>query len=87
VDAQIPRIEALGPAVFVVTSDHSTPARFRAHSWHPAPFVLSSPNALPDAVESFSERRLVTGGLGRFPARDAMLLMMAHALKLDKYGA
>lgn len=87
VDAQIPRIEALGPAAFVVTSDHSTPAVHKAHSWHPAPFVLASPNALPDAVEAFSERRLVTGGLGRFPARDAMLLMMAHALKLDKYGA
>ena len=67
VDREIPRIRALKPEVFVVTSDHSTPARFKAHSWHPAPFALASPNALPDLVESYSERRLVTGGFGRFP--------------------
>jgi len=87
VDAEIPRLLALEPDVLVVTSDHSTPARLKAHSWHPAPFVLRSPNGIPDRVEAFSERQLAAGSLGRFPARDAMLLMMAHALKLEKFGA
>ena len=87
VDAEIPRILALKPEVLVVTSDHSTPARLKAHSWHPSPFVLWSPNTIPDRVETFSERQLAAGSHGRFPARDAMLLMMAHALKLEKFGA
>jgi 2,3-bisphosphoglycerate-independent phosphoglycerate mutase len=87
VDREIPRILALEPETLVVTSDHSTPARLKAHSWHPSPFVLWSPHARPDRVESFGERELARGGLGRFPAREAMPLMMAHALKLEKFGA
>jgi 2,3-bisphosphoglycerate-independent phosphoglycerate mutase len=49
--------------------------------------VLRSSYGIPDGVEAFSERQLAAGSFGRFPARDAMLLMMAHALKLEKFGA
>jgi 2,3-bisphosphoglycerate-independent phosphoglycerate mutase len=87
VDRLIPEIEALKPDVFVVTADHSTPALLKGHSWHPVPFLLVSPTARPDGATSFSERACVNGGLGRFPAVNAIPLMLAHALKLSKYGA
>ena len=86
-DAFVPRLTALKPDVLVVTSDHSTPALLKGHSWHPNPFLLAAKSALPDAVTRFTERECSRGGLGRFPALQAMSLMLAHAGKLKKYGA
>jgi len=86
-DAFIPRLVALNPDVIVVTSDHSTPALLSGHSWHPNPFVLVSRTAGVDDVMEFTERACGRGLLGRFRALYAMPLMLAHALKLKKYGA
>ncbi|MBM3312497.1 MAG: 2,3-bisphosphoglycerate-independent phosphoglycerate mutase, partial [Candidatus Aminicenantes bacterium] len=72
VDAFIPRLEALKPDVLVVTSDHSTPALLKGHSWHPNPFLLVSPSALPDSIGVFTERECALGSFGRFPALGAM---------------
>jgi len=87
VDAFIPRITSLKPDVLVVTSDHSTPALLKGHSWHPNPFLLVSPTALPDTLSRFTERECARGLLGRFESIYAMPLMLAHAGKLKKYGA
>ncbi|MBI2908707.1 MAG: 2,3-bisphosphoglycerate-independent phosphoglycerate mutase [Chloroflexi bacterium] len=87
VDALLPRITALQPDVLIITGDHSTPAALKNHSWHPVPFLLHSPWCRTDAAIEFSERACLGGGLGRFRATDAMPLAMAHALKLEKYGA
>jgi 2,3-bisphosphoglycerate-independent phosphoglycerate mutase len=86
-DAFIPRLVALNPDVLVVTSDHSTPALLSGHSWHPNPFILVSKTAGVDDVAEFTERACGKGLLGRFRALYAMPLMLAHALKLKKYGA
>jgi len=86
-DPFIPRLLALKPDVLVVTSDHSTPALLKGHSWHPNPFVLVAPTAGVDDVQSFTERACSKGILGRFRSISAMPLMLAHALKLNKYGA
>jgi 2,3-bisphosphoglycerate-independent phosphoglycerate mutase len=86
-DAALPAIEALGPDVLVVSGDHATPAVLRAHSWHPVPVVLAGRYVLPDAVERFTERACSAGSLGTFPAHDLMPLVLAHALRLTKYGA
>jgi len=86
-DPFIPRLVALKPDVLVVTSDHSTPALLKGHSWHPNPFVLVSPTAGTDDVAAFTERACSKGILGRFRSISAMPLMLAHALKLKKYGA
>jgi 2,3-bisphosphoglycerate-independent phosphoglycerate mutase len=87
VDRLIPAVEALGPDVLVVTGDHSTPSRYRAHSWHPVPLLLASPWTRPVAVEGFGERECMRGALGTFPAVELMTLALAHAGRLAKFGA
>ncbi len=88
VDQQIPRLLRLGPDVVVVTGDHSTPAVLAAHSWHPLPFLLYARYCRPDRLEAFSEFQCGRyGSLGTFPAVDVLPLMMAHALRLTKFGA
>ncbi|MBI2858081.1 MAG: 2,3-bisphosphoglycerate-independent phosphoglycerate mutase [Chloroflexi bacterium] len=87
VDAALPAILALKPDVLIVTGDHSTPATAGAHSWHPVPFLLHSRWRRSHDAESYSERAFQRGDLGRMPAREAMLLALAHAMKLAKYGA
>ena len=86
VDALIPGLLDLGPAVLAITGDHSTPAKMRNHSWHAVPFLLYSEYTLP-TVESFGERACAGGSLGIFPAAEIMGLLMGHALKLHRYGA
>ena len=86
-DGALPAIQALRPDVLVVSGDHASPAVLRGHSWHPVPVVLAAQYALPDAVERFSERACGAGSLGTLPAHDLMPLVLAHALRLTKYGA
>ena len=85
-DARVPRILDLGPDVLVVAGDHSTPAVLGAHSWHPVPFLVSSALTRGDGVEAFTERACATGSIGRVAATHAMMLALAHAGKLRKYG-
>jgi len=87
IDAFIPRLEALKPDVLVVTADHSTPSLMKGHSFHPNPFLLFAPTALPDETGSFTERECAKGLLGRFRSLYAMPLMLGHAGKLKKFGA
>jgi len=87
IDAFIPRLWQLKPEVLVITSDHSTPSVLKSHSWHPNPFVLVSDRAPADEVSRFTEKDCARGSLGRFPALQAMPLMLACALKLKKFGA
>jgi 2,3-bisphosphoglycerate-independent phosphoglycerate mutase len=87
VDAVIPRIVALGPGALVVTGDHSTPALMRSHSWHPVPTLLWSGMAMPDQVQSFGERACASGHMGVFHATTILPQAMAHAGRLNRYGA
>jgi 2,3-bisphosphoglycerate-independent phosphoglycerate mutase len=86
-DACIPKIMELNPGCLIVTGDHSTPAKMKSHSWHPVPVLLSSDLARPDGCDSFGETQCITGGLGQFPAKYLMGFAMAHAGKLEKFGA
>lgn len=87
VDGCIPRILELGPSVFIVTGDHSTPSKMRSHSWHPVPTLLAAENCRFDGVDGFGERQCRAGSLGQFEARYLMLLALAHAGRLEKFGA
>ena len=87
IDTYIPRLLGLEPDVLMVAGDHSTPAIIAAHSWHPVPFLLRSSLTGGEGVASFSERSFAQGSLGRLPATQIMLLALAHAGKLAKFGA
>jgi 2,3-bisphosphoglycerate-independent phosphoglycerate mutase len=86
-DRALPAVLALNPDVLVVTADHSTPATFKAHSWHPVPVLLASRWCRPDRAAAFSERECRTGGIGRIRSAELMPIMMAHAERLAKFGA
>ncbi len=87
VDAAMPTLVKQHPDVIVVTGDHSTPAMIKAHSWHPVPVMLYSAWSRTDKKDKFSEANCRTGEIGRMPTENLMALMMAHALKLNKFGA
>lgn len=87
-DREIPKLRALNPDVLIVTGDHSTPSRMKAHSFHPVPTLLWAPKtSRPDLVTTFGERPCLQGGLGQFLAKDLMPLALAHAGRLQKFGA
>jgi 2,3-bisphosphoglycerate-independent phosphoglycerate mutase len=86
VDALVPRLTALGPDVLIVTGDHCTPATLRAHSWHHVPVLIRSAWCRPTGDE-FSERACRGGDLGTLEARHLMSLALAHAGRLEKFGA
>ncbi|MCD6450405.1 MAG: 2,3-bisphosphoglycerate-independent phosphoglycerate mutase [Thermotogaceae bacterium] len=87
VDRNIPKLLALNPAVVVVTGDHSTPCLMKSHSWHPVPYMIRSKFVRKGASEKFDEFECARGVLGTFYAVDSMMLMLAHAQRLEKYGA
>jgi 2,3-bisphosphoglycerate-independent phosphoglycerate mutase len=86
-DAAVPRITALKPDVIVVTGDHSTPSMLKSHSWHPVPTLLWAANCRTDACQKFGESECLRGGLGQFEAKYLMVLALANAGRLGKYGA
>ncbi len=87
VDALVPGIMEAEPEVLVVTGDHSTPATFAAHSWHSVPVLLASPWARPTGAAAFGETTCRKGDMGTFPGKDLMTLALAHAGRLNKFGA
>jgi 2,3-bisphosphoglycerate-independent phosphoglycerate mutase len=86
-DAIIPHVTALNPTVIIVTGDHSTPSLLKSHSWHAVPTLLFSSCCRSDDCQTFGEREAVHGGLGQFEAKYLMLLALANAGRLGKYGA
>ncbi len=86
-DAELPKVRALNPDVFIVTGDHSTPSKLRSHSWHPVPLLLWAKTCRPDPVTEFGESYCIRGGLGQFEAKYLLPLALAHAGRLGKFGA
>jgi 2,3-bisphosphoglycerate-independent phosphoglycerate mutase len=87
-DAEVPKAIAQRPDVVIVTGDHSTPSRMKSHSFHPVPLLLWAPATVrPDLVTEFGERPCLQGGLGQLLAKHIMPLAMAHAGRLQKFGA
>jgi len=85
-DGWMDRVAALEPDVLIVTGDHSTPAAMGTHSWHPVPVLLHSNRARP-TNDVFGESACRGGDIGQIRARHLMSLALAHAGRLDKYGA
>lgn len=88
VDTLLPKILKLDPSVLIITGDHSTPCLMRQHSWHPVPVLFYAKRCRPDGIDEFGEGVCRRGGLGvRLPAFELMPLAIAHAGKLEKFGA
>lgn len=87
VDKFIPNILKLNPDCLIVTGDHSTPSALKTHSWHGVPFLLYSKYSRRDKATKYSESACAKGSLGVFEAKYTLSLAMAHAGKLDKFGA
>ena len=85
-DALVPRLLELGAATLVVAGDHASPSVLGSHSWHPVPLLVHSALTLGEGIESFTERACAGGSLGRLPATGVMLLALANAGKLAKFG-
>ena len=87
VDWCLPLLTALKPDVFVITGDHSTPATYKSHSWHPVPTLLASAWCRGEAGAKYGERDCRRGTWGAFHATSLMPEALGHAGKLARYGA
>ena len=87
VDDALPGLLALNPDVLCVTGDHSTPIAIKGHSWHPVPVLVRSASAFADGHPRFHEKTCRAGSLGDLASKDLIAVLLAHAGRLDKYGA
>ncbi|MCD6595057.1 2,3-bisphosphoglycerate-independent phosphoglycerate mutase [bacterium] len=87
VDEKLPMLLDLKPDVIAITGDHCTPSVHKSHSWHPVPLLLKGKYTFADDAKTFSERECAKGIIGHIPAEAIILLMMADAGKLKKFGA
>lgn len=86
-DSSIEPLLRLNPAVLAVTGDHSTPAALKSHSWHTVPLLLVSSTCRRDGSTAFTETACAKGALGNLESKYLMGLLLAHALRLEKFGA
>jgi 2,3-bisphosphoglycerate-independent phosphoglycerate mutase len=86
-DGAIDSLVRLDPAVLAITGDHSTPAVLKSHSWHPVPLLLVSSTCRRDGSTAFIENVCARGALGNIESKYLMGLLLAHALRLEKFGA
>lgn len=86
-DAALPSFLAAGLDVIAITGDHATPTSMKEHSWHPVPLLVHSERVLPVAGVPFHDRGCLYGDIGTIRGPELMPLLLAHADRLDKYGA
>ena len=87
VDGIVQDIIALKPDVLIITGDHSTPAKMKAHSSHPIPFIIYAENIRPDQTKEFGERACAKGMWGILKTTMILRLALSYADKIKKYGA
>ena len=90
VDAALPALLAGEPDVLIITADHSTPPSLRAHSWHPVPVLIKAPflrGGDGSQGKGFDEITCRSGQIGTILSKELIPLAMAHAGKLEKFGA
>ena len=88
-DAAMPTLLAADPDVLIITGDHSTPPSLKAHSWHPVPVLMKAPHLRGNCCDkmTFDEVSCRYGEIGTIPAKELLPLAMAHAGRLEKFGA
>lgn len=86
-DAALPALLEADPDVLIITGDHSTPPSLKAHSWHPVPILMKAPHIRGGGPARFDEIACRTGEIGTITGKELLPLAMAHAGKLEKFGA
>ena len=86
-DAALPALLAANPDVLIITGDHSTPPSMKGHSWHPVPVLMKAPHLRGGDGGGFDEVTCRAGQIGTVLAKQLIPLAMAHAEKLEKFGA
>jgi len=86
-DRALPSLLEADPDVLIVTGDHSTPCALKAHSWHPVPVLMKAPHLRGGQVARFDELACRGGEIGTICSKELIPLAMAHAEKLEKFGA
>jgi 2,3-bisphosphoglycerate-independent phosphoglycerate mutase len=86
-DAALPALVEANPDVLIITGDHSTPPSLKGHSWHPVPVLMKAPSLRGGDGPAFDEVACRAGQIGTILARELIPLAMAHAGKLEKFGA
>ena len=86
-DAALPALLAGDPDVLIVTADHCTPPSLKAHSWHTVPVLMKAPHLRGGDGAPFDEVHCRSGQIGTIYAKQLIPLAMAHAGKLEKFGA
>ncbi|MBI5873700.1 MAG: 2,3-bisphosphoglycerate-independent phosphoglycerate mutase [Candidatus Omnitrophica bacterium] len=69
----------LKDVIVVITADHSTPCKLKAHSADPAPLIITGGNIKADGTLSFSEKTAKAGSLGEILGKDLMGLLIKLA--------
>ena len=86
-DAALPALLAAEPDVLLITADHSTPPSMKTHSWHPVPVLMKAPHLRGGDGPTFDEITCRSGQIGTIRSCEIIPLAMAHAGKLEKFGA
>ena len=86
-DAALPVLLAARPDVLLITGDHSTPSVLKSHSWHPVPVLMHAPYIRGGQAARFDEVSCRGGEIGTIPSKELLPLALAHAGKLEKFGA
>jgi len=59
----------------------------KRHSWHPVPVLMKAPYLRGGDGDKWDEVTCRRGQIGTIPAKALLPLALAHAGKLDKFGA
>ena len=84
-DSNLQTVLDMEPDVLVICGDHATPSYLASHSWHPVPFLINSKYS-EGYLEGFTERNCRSGSIGSISSKELMMLVLAHAGKLNKFG-
>ena len=86
-DDALPTLLDAKPDVLIISGDHSTPPSLKGHSWHPVPVLMAAPHLRGGDGAPFDEVHCRAGQIGTIFAKQLIPLAMAHAGKLEKFGA
>ena len=84
-DSNLQTVLDMEPDVLVICGDHATPSYLASHSWPPVPFLINSKYSV-GYLEGFTERNCRSGSIGSISSKELMMLVLAHAGKLNKFG-